>query len=66
MPPELARALALDSWCKAYGALPWPGSIYQQPAIPFLKWQSVLTLGSAEQAPRVPADPLAELPMELL
>lgn len=66
-PAELARAQALDDWCQRYGTLPWPGSVLEQPAIPWLRWHAVLALGVSDDAAttsRVPADdPLAGLPM---
>lgn len=67
MPPTLQRAQALDSWCQRYGCLPWPGSLMEQPAIPFLHWQNVLAAGAQEQASPQSADSLiASIPMVTL
>jgi hypothetical protein len=34
--------------CKEYGALPWPGSLMQQPAR-FLRLQEIVRLGTPER-----------------
>lgn len=50
MPAALERARALDSWCQRYGTLPWPGSLMDQPAIPFLRWQNILAAATPRTA----------------
>lgn len=67
MPAELVQAQAIDGWCRAYGALPFPGSLLEQPALWWLRHQAILALGNDGEGVSRPAyDPLAALPMEAL
>jgi hypothetical protein len=63
-PEALDRAQALDGWCQRYGVLPWPGSLMEQPAVAFLRWQALLGL-AGQQAAQEP-DPLAGIRMVAL
>jgi hypothetical protein len=71
IPAELVEAQAIDGWCRAYGTLPFPGALLEQPAHWWLDHQAVLALG-ADAGDSVPAtrpapfDPLVNLPMETL
>lgn len=38
--------------CERYGTLPWPGSMLEQPAIPFLRMHNILALGASESTPQ--------------
>lgn len=69
MPPELQRAQFFDTLCSRYGSFPWPGTLLEQPAIPFLRWQRVLAEASPEASQGTyggGADPLADIPMTAL
>jgi hypothetical protein len=61
MPEEVQRAQFMDVLCQRYGGYPWPGTLLQQPAIPFLRWQRLLS----EAAPQETPD-LADIPMTAL
>lgn len=66
MPAELQRARVVDAWCQRYSCLPWPGSLMEQPAIPFLRWQNVLASVEQSAAARVEAPGFADIPMVAL
>lgn len=68
-PAELANAQAIHAMAETYHALPWPGSLLEQPAIAFLRIQNLIALGGTLADERkaaeavAPADPFAAIEM---
>lgn len=55
-PAELAQAQMVSALAEKYGALPWPGSLLEQPAVAFLLMHSILALGASDAASPLPPE----------